>query len=113
MTKKYWLMILAAIIMITAASIILVSKKNKSTGSNNMLPVVVRPLKMADGWGYEVLINDKVYIRQDCIPAIPTYKRFRTEAEAMLIANKVSDKMKHGHKPVMTIREIDSAHIHY
>jgi len=113
MTKKYWLMILAAIIMITAASIILVSKKNKSTGSNNMLPVVVRPLKMADGWGYEVLVNDKVYIRQDCIPAIPTYKRFRTEAEAMLIANKVSDKMQHGRKPVMTVREIDSAHIHY
>lgn len=113
MTKKYWLRILAAIIMIAAASIILVSKKNKSTGSSNMLPVVVRPLKMADGWGYELLLNNKVYIRQDCIPAIPNYKKFRTEAEAMLIANSVVGKMKQGHKPIMTVREIDSAHIHY
>jgi len=106
-------MIAAAVLMIIAASIILVSKKNKSTGSSNMLPVVVRPLKMADGWGYEVLVNNKVYIRQDCIPAIPSYKRFKTEAEAMLIANSVADKIRHGRKPVTTAQEIDSAHIHY
>jgi hypothetical protein len=104
---------MVAMIMIVAGSIILVSKKNKSTGSNDMLPVVVRSLKMPDGWGYEVLVNNKVYIRQDCIPAIPTYKRFRTEAEALQIADSVADKMKHGRKPAMTVQEINNAHIHY
>lgn len=99
--------------MIISASVILVSKKNKQTGSKIMLPVVVRPLKMPDGWGYEVLVNDKVYIRQDYIPAIPSYKRFKTEDEAMVIGKSVADKMKHGRKPVTTVQEIEDAHIHY
>jgi hypothetical protein len=113
MTKKHGLMILAALTMMIAAFIILVSKKNKSTGSNNMLPVVVQSLKMPDGWGYEILVNNKVYIRQDYIPAIPGYKRFKTETEALSIANRVAEKMKQGRAPAVTVQEIDSAHIHY
>jgi len=99
--------------MIITASVILVSKNNIPTGSNSTLPVVVRPLKMPDGWGYEVLVNNKVFIRQDYIPAIPSYKRFQTESEAMLIGNSVADKMRNGRKPVTTVQEIEAAHIHY
>lgn len=105
-------MIAVAIAMMIAASIILVSKHNKNAGSN-MLPVVVQSLKMPDGWGYELLLNNKPYIRQDYIPAIPGYKRFQTEAEALLIANKVVEKLKQGHTPTITIQEINNAHIHY
>ena len=98
--------------MVTA-SLIIISKKNKSAGSNNMLPVSLRPLKMADGWGYEVLVDNKVYIHQDYIPAVSLFKRFSTESEALLVGNHVADKLKHGYKPVITVQEINDMHIHY
>ena len=113
MTKKYWVLWLAAAIMIVAASSIILSKKNKNTGSNNMLPVVLRSIKMTDGWGYEVLVDNKVYIHQDCIPGISSFKKFTTESEALLIGNLVTDKIKHGKKPVITLQEISDTHIHY
>jgi Domain of unknown function (DUF4907) len=113
MTKRYWPISLAAVIMMVTASIIIISKKDKSAGSNNMLPVSLRTLKMADGWGYEVLVDNKVYIHQDCIPAISSFKKFSTESDALLIGNRVVDKIKHGHKPVITVQEVDDMHIHY
>jgi len=55
----------------------------------------------------------KVFIHQDCIPAISSYKRFSSESEALLIGNKVVNKIKQGHKPAITQQEINDAHIHY
>ncbi|MEP7279317.1 MAG: DUF4907 domain-containing protein [Bacteroidota bacterium] len=105
-----WLVSLA--LLVTAATVLL-SKMNKSTGSPDRLPVALRSFKLTNGWGYEILVDNKVYIHQDCIPAIASFKRFNTEAEALLIGNKVVDKIKHGHKPVMTVVEISNSHIHY
>ena len=87
-----------------AAFAVLIVKKNKSAGGT--LPVALHTLKMADGWGYDVLVNNKVFIHQDCIPAIPSFKRFNSESDALLVANRVADKIKHGHKPIFVIDQI-------
>ncbi|GAC1452859.1 MAG: hypothetical protein NVSMB7_15590 [Chitinophagaceae bacterium] len=106
-------MLLAAVIMMVAGSAVIISKKNKSAGGNDMLPVALRALKMNDGWGYEVLVDNKVYIHQDCIPAISSFKKFTTESEALLMGNRVVDKIKHGHKPIITLQDINDMHIHF
>lgn len=113
MTKRYWIIVLASVIMIVAATMIVYSKKDSNTGSTNMLPVVLRPLQLKDGWGYELLVDNKIYIHQDCIPAIERNKRFVTEEEAMRIGNIALDKIKKGHKPILTVQDINNAHIHY
>jgi len=112
MIKKHLLVWMVAVGMLVTASAIILSKKNQQA-ANDLLPVDLRALKMADGWGYEVLVDKKVFIHQDCIPAISSFKKFDSEAEALLIGNKVADKIKHGYKPAVTLREINEAHIHY
>ena len=113
MTKKYAVVILASISMLAAASVILLQKKDKRATGSDKLPVVLHSLKLPDGWGYEVMVDDKLFIHQDCIPAISSYKRFASEAEALRIGNRVVDKIKHGHKPTITTGELADAHIHY
>jgi hypothetical protein len=113
MTKRYLFISLVAVVMLVTASAMMLSKKNKKTTGGDALPVVLSSLKMNDGWGYEVMIDNKIYIHQDCIPAIPLFKKFGTESEALLIGNRVLDKIKHGHKPVITLKDITDAHIHY
>jgi hypothetical protein len=112
MIKKHILVWMVAAGMLLTGSAIIFSKKNQQAGSD-LLPVDLRALKMADGWGYEVLVDKKVFIHQDCIPAISAFKKFNSESEALLIGNKVVDKIKHGHKPAITQEEINDAQIHY
>jgi Domain of unknown function (DUF4907) len=113
MTKRYLIISLAAVIMLVTASAMILSKKNNSAPGSDILPVALHALKMNDGWGYEVRVDNKVYIHQDCIPAISSFKKFNSESEALLIGKRVVDKIKLGHKPTITLQDISEAHIHY
>ena len=114
MTKKnasVWRLVAAGLLI--AGSLIIIFYKKNQQAASDLLPVELHPLKIGDGWGYEVLVDNKVYIHQDCIPAIPSFRRFRSESEALLVGKLVVDKIKHGHKPVMTLQEIRDNHITY
>lgn len=112
MTKKYILLLLAAAGMFATAAAIVHTKNNQPAG-NEMLPVELHAVKMKDGWGYEVLVDKKVFICQDCIPAIPFFKKFSSEGDALAIGSKVVEKLKKGHKPSISLQEINESHILY
>jgi hypothetical protein len=52
------------------------------------------PIHTAIGWGYEILADGKPYIHQEFIPGIKGRKGFDTKEDALLVANKVIDKIK-------------------
>lgn len=112
MTKKNTLVWLVAAAMLAAASFILFAGNNQQA-ANEMLPVDLHALKMNDGWGYEVLVDKKVFIHQDCIPAIPSFKKFSSEADALAIGSRVVAKLKKGHKPAVSLQEVKESHILY
>ncbi len=111
--RRDFILIAVAIAMLLSGSAIIIAKKKSATGSNERLPVALRTIRLPAGWGYEVLVNDTVYIHQDCIPAINSYKQFVTETEALQIGNQVVNKIKQGQKPVVTLQDVKEAHIHY
>lgn len=110
-TKRYLIIVLVSVGMLVTASAVMLSKKNKKAMGSDMLPIALHTLKMKDGWGYEVLVDNKIYIHQDCIPAINSFKKFRTESDAVLIGNRVVDRIKHGQKPVVTLQDISETHV--
>ena len=112
MTKKFIPVYAVAVAMLVIAAAFSFSKKKVQPGSD-WLSVDVRALKMTGGWGYEVMVDKKIFIHQDCIPAIAAFKRFGTEAEALLIGNKVVDKILHGQKPAISLQEIADSRIRY
>jgi len=112
MTKKSVIIWLVSACMLITGAVILYYKKNQQA-VNDLLPVDLHAIKIADGWGYEVLVDKKIYIHQDCIPAISSFKRFSSEAEALQIGNKVVEKIKHGHKPSITEQDLIDSHIRY
>ncbi len=70
--------------------------------------------KTTNGWGYDIVKDDKVYIHQEIIPAIEGFKSFITKAEAEKVGNFVIQKIKQkkgGGLPQVTIEEIDSLQI--
>lgn len=74
----------------------------------------LKTFKTTNGWGYDILKDDKVYIHQEIIPAIEGFKSFTTEAEAEKVGKLVIQKIKNkegGGLPQVTREEIDSLQI--
>ena len=83
-------------------TIIVFSFKTISRGNDGMLKVESVPLHTASGWGYEILVDHKVFIHQEYIPVIAGKKAFLTKEDAMKTAGLVVGKIVNGKLPTIT-----------
>lgn len=61
------------------------------------------------GWGYNILSNGKLFIRQPNIPSIPGNKGFADEEKAKKVAEFITYKIQNGIMPPSTNKaELDS-----
>ena len=68
--------------------------------------VELRPVKTAQGWGYDILANGKVFIHQPTVPAIQGQHSFRTKEGALAVGQKVVDRITQGQMPMVTTEEV-------
>ena len=62
---------------------------------------------IANGWGYDILVNGKLLIHQESIPALAGNKKFQDKQQATQAAELVIHKIKKGLPPTITKPEID------
>ena len=62
--------------------------------------------RSGDGWGYDILRKEKVYIHQPFIPAVEGEKPFPDKVSARKTARLVTRKMKNQKMPSVTPEEI-------
>ncbi|HEY5369354.1 MAG TPA: DUF4907 domain-containing protein, partial [Hanamia sp.] len=55
---------------------------NEQTAKKGMVPVSASIFKTDKGWGYSILVDNKLFIRQDIIPAVEGNKGFATKDDA-------------------------------
>jgi hypothetical protein len=79
--------------------------------SKTKLPVVAIAVPVKNGWGYEIYVDNKIYIKQNYIPAINGIHQFANKEHALTTANLVLAKMKEGKKPFLTIDDLKKAGI--
>jgi len=75
--------------------------------------VEVTPIRVEHGWGYDILLDGKIYIHQYCIPAIPGQEPFSSSEDALNTGRVVAGKMAKGLIPSVSKHELDSLHIAY
>ena len=68
--------------------------------------VQARPIQTALGWGYEIVVSDTVFIHQEFIPAISGRHGFRSSEDAMKVARKIINNMKHGKVEAVSVRDL-------
>jgi len=92
---------------VTVIAITLISVAAYFTMKNSNEEVYkVQTIKLEKGFGYEVSINNKLFIHQEYIPSISGNKNFKTEKEALEIGNLVVAKLKQGKMPSISTEEI-------
>jgi hypothetical protein len=71
--------------------------------------IEIKTFQISEGWGFDILVNNKKCIHQTNIPAINGNKPFKTEKDAKKIAGLMKFKIcKNIFPPSVTIQEIDS-----
>ncbi len=75
---------------------------------------LVDSLNPKSGFGYNVLVDNKIFVHQPSIPSIPGNKTFDTKEKAELVANLVAMKLKNNiMPPSISKTELDSLQILY
>jgi hypothetical protein len=82
-------------------------KKSGTSSINAESSVTVNVFQNKEAfWCYEIVVNSKRFIYQDCIPGIS--ERFSSEADAQKCGELVIEKIKKGKTPSISIKELDS-----
>jgi hypothetical protein len=61
-----------------------------------------RVYRVKNGWGYDILVDERLFIRQESIPVIKAGQTFATKEQAEQTARLVINKMKSGQPPALT-----------
>lgn len=62
---------------------------------------------MVNGWGYDILVDDKVLIRQESIPVLPAQQAFATRSQAERTAQLVIQKLQAGQPPALSTFDLE------
>ena len=65
-------------------------------------------VKTSYGWGYNVLAGERIYIKQEFIPAVPGMHGFRSADDALKVGDLVARRISEGLMPTISVRDLDS-----
>jgi hypothetical protein len=98
--------IIPIIILTIALTLTLCEKRSASVIESKDQMITSRVFESElGGYGYDILVNDTVFIHQPNIPAISDNIGFPTEAGAKQIANLVITKIRNHEMPPSVTRE--------
>ena|SRR5664279_3877801 len=102
--RKTYSLIAIAALLISFAVIFF----NKGKEQNEKVFIYAEPVQTVYGWGYNIIANNKVYIKQEYMPAVPGKQGFKSAADAMQVGNLVVRKIIDNRMPAITLHELDS-----
>ena len=103
MTKPSNLIIIGAALIISAA--IWIVMLNKQTIKREKISAKI--FQGLNGWGYDILVNDKLFIHQESIPAVHGKTGFPEKKQAEQTVRLIINKMERGELPTVTTFELE------
>jgi hypothetical protein len=93
-------LIVFALLLVTILSVLLFTSRGHS--------YEIDLFKSENGWGYDILKNDRIYIHQPYIPALPGQIPFKDKKSARITGRLVIKKIRNHQSPALTQDEIKS-----
>lgn len=111
MIKKKYILLAASLLVLVV--IIGFSARLVEDNHKNMLKVESAAFQVAGGWGYNILVDHKIFIHQQFIPAVQGYKVFNSKEDAEKVANFEIHELVNKKMPSVSVKDLDSLHIAY
>lgn len=90
-----------------------VSEEHGTSSINTPSTAKLNVYKIENGWGYEILVDSKVFIYQESIPGLPSNVKFISKSDAKKCGELVLEKLTDGKIPYISKSELDSLQISY
>lgn len=90
-SKKHTITVLVLSLVVSAGILVYTFTKGTAKKHNRFSTVVFSGF---NGWGYDILVDDSVFIHQESIPAIGKGKGFPEKEQAEKAANLVLKKLE-------------------
>lgn len=103
------LQLLTAVLL--TASLLLSCNQKAPENHAGQVYVELKPVQTDSGWGYEIYVNDTLYIKQKYIPTISGNHAFKSQEDATKAGKLVMTKLKHGKIPTLTQDELKEMNI--
>jgi Domain of unknown function (DUF4907) len=75
--------------------------RHRQTSHEGQVLLRAVPIQTPYGWGYNILEDNKIYIHQEFMPGIPGKHGFATKEDAVLVGNRVIEKISSNQMPTM------------
>jgi Domain of unknown function (DUF4907) len=93
-------------LIICALYSLFISCTPAASRQDEKLPVQAIAVPVKEGWGYELYVDNKLFIKQQNMPAVSGFHSFKSRQEALATANLVLQKMKAGKTPMVSIEDL-------
>jgi hypothetical protein len=81
---------------------------NRQKNHERKIFVHAVPVQTAYGWGYNIMAGEKIFIKQEFMPAIPGKQGFKSADDAQLVGNLVVKRISSNQVFTITPRDLDS-----
>jgi Domain of unknown function (DUF4907) len=106
MITKHNLVVLGASIII-AACIFFFRQQKENSDAAGKPALSYKTFYEPSGWGYDIFSNNKLFIHQDFVPALPVKKGFNKKEYAEKTAQLVIQKMQENKFPTLEKSELE------
>jgi hypothetical protein len=103
MTKKYNFIVIG-VALIISATIWIVQLNKQNTKKERITAKVFQSL---NGWGYDILVNNALFIHQESVPGRQGKTGFPEKKQAEQTAQLIINKMERGELPAVTTFELE------
>ena len=117
--KRYFILIITALLLSCAVIFFILHeqaikreqalKKEQTIKNEQAGKVFVKavPIQTPYGWGYNIMADNKIFIHQDFIPAVSGKQGFKTPEDAMLVGNRVVQKISKNELPTISPKDLE------
>lgn len=74
--------------------------------TNNKHQISYTTFNQTSGWGYEILVDGKIFIHQDFVPVLTAKNGFSKKEYAEKAASLVIQKLQHNQLPTLTTNDL-------
>jgi hypothetical protein len=100
MSNRKHNIIVLAVAALVSVCILFIGKKDKQQ------EITSQVFHRANGWGYDILVDEKLFIRQESVPTQTGNAGFPSKEQAEKTALLIINKMKRGDHPTVTTFEL-------
>ena len=103
MTKRYNIIVILASVAISAGIWIISLHKRQAKKKKD---ITAKIFEGFNGWGYDILVDDELFIHQESIPSCPGRAGFQKKEQAEQTAQLIINKLKQGQVPAVATFEL-------